>query len=67
MMRRLMFAALALCAILALESCGASRITGVQTSGSDKSGVLGKDQPTTGAPSSDPGQDEEPIAVGRGN
>ena len=47
MMRRLILAALAMLAILSLESCGISRIAGPATTHEEKPAVLGKNQPAT--------------------
>jgi len=57
MLRRPMLAALALCALLALEGCGASSITGPVLTG-EKPPVLGKHEPAgdPGQPVGDPGQ-----------
>jgi len=55
MMRRLILAALAMLAILSLESCGMSRIVGPVTTHEEKPAVLGKNQPVTEqAPASAP-------------
>jgi len=55
MMRRLILAALAMLAILSLESCGISRIVGPATTHQDKPTVLGKNQPVTEqTPAADP-------------
>ena len=47
MLRRLMLSALALCAFLALEGCGASRLVAPVVS-ADKPAVLGKNEPVGG-------------------
>ena len=47
MLRRLMLAALALCAFLALEGCGASRLTAPQAANGSNPPVVGNSDPVT--------------------
>ena len=47
MLRRLMLAALALCAFLALEGCGVNRLMAPQVTGDAKPTVLGKRVPVS--------------------
>ena len=57
MTRRLILAALAMLAILSLESCGIDRIAGPATAHQDKPAVLGKNDPVAQpaeAPAGDP-------------
>ena len=64
MLRRLMLLALALCAFVALESCGVNRLAGPRASDLNKSGAQG--QPATdGGGAGDQGQDEQPVEGGR--
>jgi hypothetical protein len=57
MLRRSLLCALALCALVSLESCGANRLAGPQVGGSrgDVAGSLG-DHPRT-----DPGNPDDPM------
>jgi len=50
MKRRLILAALAMLAVLSLESCGISRVAGPVTSHEEKPAVLGRNQPATPDP-----------------
>ena len=47
MLRRLMFAALALCAFLALEGCGVNRLTAPQAANGTNPPVVGNSDPVT--------------------
>ena len=64
MLRRLMLLALALCALVALESCGVNRLAGPRAADTTKSGA--QDQPATdGGGAGDSGQDEQPVEGSR--
>jgi hypothetical protein len=72
MLRRLMLVALALCAFLALEGCGTSRLVAPQvatTQGTenDKQPILGRNQPVTPtAPPVGPRPERTPTDDGGG-
>ena len=69
MLRRLMLAVLALCAFLALEGCGANRLTAPQAANGANPPVVGNNDPVT-QPAGGGGEvppTEDPILPGGGH